>query len=234
MTNQYQMQIDEDLEAFFDVLVNSLENTDKNIPTIIKMLEALRAAECFNEIADFVEEVLEEGQTYKLFHAIIEYLPKNKDLVEELVALVCERDLIAPEDLKTIATWDELIWDYDSDDYNRSKCGMATAACNLQTEPDVLANIATNCSWEIACRIAANPRTQWEALFRLASRAVDNESGFEDYAAASVIVTMFMRADASEANLNKLRSLISDHAVVELLDKYLVNRDDPEVLRNLL
>jgi hypothetical protein len=234
MQDELISQIQSDVDAFYDSLLSKLENIEENVQIIIQMMEALRAAECFDELADLVEEVFEEGQTYKLFHAIIEYLPHNKDLVEELVALVCERDLISPEDLERISTWDELIWSYDSDDYNRSKCGMATAACNTRTQPDVLAKIAMNCSGEIACRITANPRTPWDTLFYLARKATSDAGSFGKFTIPSVILPIFMRADITEAKIHELRLLIENHEVIELVDKFLANRNDPEIRRYLL
>jgi hypothetical protein len=234
MSEEYQKQIEQDLDAFFDSVILHLEDIRAQVFTIIEMMEALHEAECFNELADLVEELLKEGESYELFHNIIERWPKSKDFTEEMVALVCERDLISPKDLEIISTWADLIWDHDSDDYIRSKCGMATAACNPRTEPNVLKKIAMDCSWEIACRVAANPRTDWETLFSLAKKVVDNESGFKEHETASVIVTMFIRTDVSEATLYKLRNLISNHEVVELMDKYLADKEDDQLLRYLL
>lgn len=234
MNNAYISSIHEDLDSFYENLISKLSDVNDEIPTIIEMLEALHGTENFNELAELVEDEMQEGETYKLFHEIIKFLPQNKNFVEEIVSLVSQRDLISPEDLEVISTWSDLTWDYDSDDYNRSKCGMATAACNTRTEPEVLAQIASQCSWEIACRVAANPRTSWETLFSLASRAIDETNSFGQFAIPSVILPMFMRADITEANLYKLRTMLACHEVIELVDKCIANQNDPEVLRQLL
>ena len=234
MNDEFIAQIHADLDSFYELLLGKLENINSNSQEIIKMMEALHQTENFDELANLVEEELEDGKTYSLFSEIIKYLPQNKNFVDEVVALVCARDLISPEDLEVVSTWEDLTWDYDSDDYNRSKCGMATAACNTHTDPSVLKKIASNCSWEIACRVASNTSTSWETLCQLTSRAIDSANGFEDYAIPSVVLTIFMRTDMTEAKLLELRKLIANHEVIELVDRYLADRDDPELLRFLL
>ena len=234
MANKWGKIFEEDPEELYEILVEKTLKKTLTNKQVIEILETFFVNEEFDFLAEFVEDALPENEHVDLFHEIIEYSDINKELAEELVALVCERELMSEDDLELVSTWNELIWNGNSDDYIRSKCGTATAATNPRTSVKTLLSILENCNGKVRYRIAANPASDFQVLRKIVQIELGNFEGYELLTNKCSVFKVFTRSDLKETEFIELRSIVKDIEILEAIDKLLSNREDVTLNQFLL
>jgi hypothetical protein len=150
-----------DLEELFESM---LEGETAAISKVVKQLKYLWDEEEWEDIEIFAEEILTDETPKNFITKVLKERTSNPDFVADFVASIDGKRIVHAKDFPTLMEFTTSSRESDSDEFNASRCGRASAAMNPDCPPKLLSALALDERWEIRYRVALNPSATTKVL----------------------------------------------------------------------
>ena len=195
-----------DLEELFESV---LDGKSSAIPKTIDALVELWDEEDWESVEIFAEETLTDETPKKFVTQILALRESKLDFVEDFVASIDGRPIVATSDFPILMEMLRSSRESDSDEFNATRSGRASAALNPECPTKLLAELARDENWEIRYRVALNPSATSEVLDSILDGSYPD--GLE-FLAEHLEATIALHKNSSDALLEKLSA--SENSIV--------------------